>query len=409
MSGLTKEQALAVLAAGEPNGRPPTGSEESSPLVISSAASFIAVERPPLRRWLATGDGHSVLLAPETGLLVASPSGLGKSLAVDDLAGHLASDEGGEWLGLDAVGGLRVLVLALEGADEENAHRLEQLVPPSARERLFMLDRWRGATARADEPGIENLARAIAEHEIDVLVLDTAPAYFSGVVDTSRGLPEEAHDRIEELRERSGRRFAWVATAHTRKADRTGAVVDELEEVAGTIAKKADAAIVLRRDGDDGPRRRVLFAKTRRGPQPEPLLATLPTDPTDPPRLTVITSLKAEETAEQRRQAIVDYVTANPGCGREEAVREAGGRAQTTREIVRELVASGWLDAGKGGKGLYPASQLGMEPRPEHRTQADVPDATLGDDPRPERPPRPVGTGTSGRGADGGPDEEAHA
>ena len=77
---------------------------------------------------------------------------------------------------------------------------------------------------------------------------------------------------------------------HTKKADRKGAKVDELEEISGTFPHKADAAVVMRRagDGESDPHRRIVFAKVRRGPQPRPKLASLPTDPDAPPRLQLL-------------------------------------------------------------------------------------------------------------------------
>ncbi len=257
---------------------------------------FIATPRPPLDPYLETLDQRSVLLARETMLLFAGPSGLGKSLAAAfDLAGRLADDEDSDWLGFRVSGRRRVLLLSLEGSDEDTAERADALVPRSAEARFRIWDRWRGGAApRADEEGLRRLAAAIAQHEIDVLVLDTASAFFASAYDCSKGLPEEAFAAIQRLRELAGRPIAVIVVAHTKKADRSGAKIDELEEIAGTFARKADAAIVMRRHGKDAQERRLVFAKTRTGPEPLPKIAAFPDEDSDaPPRLRVTQDLQA--------------------------------------------------------------------------------------------------------------------
>jgi hypothetical protein len=135
------------------------------------------------------------------------------------------------------------------------------------------------------------LAAEVRRHEVDVLVLDTGAAFFAGAHDISKGIPEEAFAAIERVRELSGRRVAVIVIAHTKKADRTGAKVDELEEIAGTFQRKVDSAIVLRRDGEEGPRRRLTFAKVRRGPEPRPKIVSLPSDADELPRLSLLHDL----------------------------------------------------------------------------------------------------------------------
>lgn len=256
---------------------------------IVTADQYLAIERPPIEPYLQTPDAATILLARGTGFAIAGPSGLGKSLLLWDLLGRLAADDPTDWLGLSTRSRLNVLALSFEGSDEDTADRIAQLVPGSARGRLHTWDRWRSErTLKANRLG--DLAAIIADLEIDVLSIDTLAAFFSGEggFDTSKGIPHDAHDKIEELRRLSGRDFGWLGAMHTRKAERTGAVADQLEEIAGTIHTKLDAAIVLRRDGDDGPRRRLIFAKTRRGPEPATKIAALPTEADAPPRLTLI-------------------------------------------------------------------------------------------------------------------------
>jgi hypothetical protein len=262
-----------------------------------TAAEFVAIERPPIRPYVATLDGRSILFAQNTSLLLGGPSGVAKSLQLVDLCGKLASRGPARWLGLNVCGGLTVLLVVYdgEGSDEDVRERIAQLVPPDALERLFVWDRWRlGSAPAADEEGVRALAAEAKRVSADVVALDTAPAFFSRIYPTGTGVPEEAHRELERVRELADRPLGFLMNAHTRKRDIRAAAkaLDELEELAGTFVKKVDAAIVIRRDGNDrGPRRRITFAKVRRGPDVEPIIATLPTEPGEPPRLTVVADL----------------------------------------------------------------------------------------------------------------------
>lgn len=288
-------------------------------LRLSSAADFLAVERPPLSPLVATPDDRTVLLAASTTLLIAGPSGVGKSLVAFDLGGRLAREKGSLWLGLRVAGGQRVLLLPFEGSDADTAERTAQLVPKDARSRFLLLDRWRGpALPRSDKSGIRVLADTVRDAAIDVVLVDTGSAFFGGAGghDISRGIPEEAADALDEIRACSGRPLAVVVIAHTRKLDRGGTKVDELEEVSGTFPRKADSVVVIRREGEDGSRRRsVKFAKVRRGPDLRTVIAALPEDPDAPPRLEVVAGESAGRRIKEgtRAKDIADWVAGQPG------------------------------------------------------------------------------------------------
>lgn len=255
--------------------------------------------REPIEPYVATPDGRSVLLARDSLTLIAGPSGVGKSLiGAWDLGGRLAGARPSSWLGLRVRGGLRVLLLSYEGSDEDTTERAA-LVPDGAADRFFIWDRWaRGSRPavplpRAGDPSSLNvLADRIRAQCVDVLAIDTGSKFFTGPYDTGKGIPEEAFEVIDRLRELVGRPLAVVVVVHTRKLEK-GKSRDELEEVAGTFGKNADAVVVIRRDGDDrGPRRRVAFAKIRRGPDLPDVIAAF-TAPEDKgmPRLEVVTDL----------------------------------------------------------------------------------------------------------------------
>lgn len=274
---------------------------------VVTASEFIAKPRQPLDPDVTGNGGRSVLLAAGTALGVAGPSGLGKTLAVIDLAGLLASDCGGRWLGLQVSGARRVLLVVLEGAEEDIAERVSSLVPQDARDRrLFIDDRW---AADRTVPTVADIAAAVREHEIDVVFIDTLGAFFEDRYDTSVGIPEQAHRDFEAIRRLSGRNVAFVGSMHTRKRDRAaGTVTDELEELAGTFHKKLDAAVVIRADGD-GSRRRVIFAKIRRGPQIDTVIAALPSgDADEPPRLRIVAEAASKLREGTEAERIAEWI-----------------------------------------------------------------------------------------------------
>ncbi len=293
-SWLANMIADANAAADE---QPEAAAEDVAAGASVTAAEFIAAPRELAHPYVSTTDGRTVLLARGGTLLPAGSSGVGKSLVTTDLVGRLASPQPSEWLSLRVCGGLRVLLVPYEGegSDEDVADRLAALVPVAARDSFFVWDRWRqGLAPKADAAGVRALAAEARRREVDVVALDTGPSFFSGAWDVSKGIPEDANAALEDVRTMAGRPLAFVLPVHTRKRDtRAATTLDELEEVAGTFAKKADAALVIRRDGEDrGPRRRVVFAKCRRGPEPDTVIATFPgRDDDAPPRLSVVAGL----------------------------------------------------------------------------------------------------------------------
>ncbi len=178
-----------------------------------------------------------------------------------------------------------------------------------------------GRTAAVPTPA--DVAATVREHGIDLVCIDTIPAWLQDRYDISRGIPEQANDELETIRRLADRDIAFVGVVHTRKLDRAaGSITDELEELAGTLAKKADSAVVIRRDGD-GPRRKISFPKTRRGPEPVAVIASSPDpDCDETPRLRVIAEAKprlkegteaeriAEWIGEQQAPATVSVITA---------------------------------------------------------------------------------------------------
>ena len=332
IEGAKQRESFAVdLAAARAERNGARSSSASGPCV--TLRDYVALERPPLDPYLATRDGRTFLLAPGTALLFAGPSGLGKSLAASfDLPGRLAGEHPSDWLGFRVRAGLRVLLLSFEGSDEDTAERAASIVPDDARDRFLVWNHWHGAPPpRADDAGLERLAAEIRRHAVDVLVIDTGSAFFGGAHDCSKGIPEEAFGAIERVRELAGQRVAVIVVAHTKKADRTGARVDELEEIAGTFGRKVDTAIVMRRDGERGPRRRLVFPKTRRGPEPPAKVATLPTEADEPPRLTLLHDLDTHGVkAGTDAEAIAEYVREQAGVVSPQAIRERFEIADST-------------------------------------------------------------------------------
>jgi DNA polymerase III delta prime subunit len=328
-----------------------SATETSTASAVVTTAAFLARPFELTTPYVTAREGKTHLLAAETGLLLAGPSGTGKSLAAIQLAALLASDDGGDWLGCAVRGGLRVLLVSLEGSEADTRDRLNNIVPDDARKRLVLVDRWRRP--------LGDLAPQIREHSIDVVVFDTLSAWLQGFgLDLKTGIPEEAHAYLEDLQRRSGQRFAWGGTHHTRKLDTKGKVSDALEEIAGTIHKKADAAVIIRRDGDDKARRKIAFAKTRKGREPEDVIATLPEEDDEAPVFRVLAEIDAAHLKEGTRPAeIADWIAEQeqPQAPRQILTRFKISEG-TLRERRGELLALGiryGTKPGGGNRTLY--------------------------------------------------------
>ncbi len=276
---------------------------------VCSVSDYLAKPRAPLDPYITANEGRTVMLAAGTAMLIGGPSGIGKSVTGIDACGLLASDNGGDWLGCSVTGRRRVLLISLEGSDEDTVDRLAAIVPTDAHSRFFIDDRW--ASGRT-VPTLEDVAASVREYKADVVCVDTGAAWMQDRHDISRGIPEEAYADLETVRRLADRDVAFLIPVHTRKRDRSAGNVDELEELAGTFGKKADSAVVIRRDGD-GPRRKITFAKTRRGPEPPAIIATLPdADCDEPPRLRVIAEAKPRLKEGTEAERIAEWIARQP-------------------------------------------------------------------------------------------------
>lgn len=287
-------QAAAAICAAEP------GDPEARARVVALAgdaptftASFVSLStylaKPRELDTPYVSSDATILLASGTNLGIAGPTGKGKSLAALRLCGLLADPDGGQWLGLDVRGGLRVVIVALEGSDQDTAQRIRSLVAERARPNITILDRW--APGDHNSSLLEATAAACKSHGADVALLDTLSAFSEGRHDTRYGLTEAAGADLDILRRLSQRDLALILPGHTRKADRNSKTLDEAEEIGGAIAKKFDAAITIRPDSEDGPRRQIRFAKVRTGPGLPSKIATFPTDQGAPPILELVGDL----------------------------------------------------------------------------------------------------------------------
>jgi hypothetical protein len=260
-----------------------------------TAADFLTVERESIDAYLASQDSETIFFGPGMDMIIGGPSDASKTLSEFDLCGKLADERESHWLGLTVCGELNVGIIVYpgEGEDEDVAERIRALIPATARDYVFVWDRWRGDGAPlADTEGINRLGHYAKVNELDVIALDVASSFARGRFDISKGLPEDFRSVLDEVRALSGRPIAFVLILHTRKLDRRASTpADELEEIAGTYARKVDSAIVIRKDGDSDRRRRVTYAKTRRGPKLPPVIAELPERGSgEAPRLTIVGS-----------------------------------------------------------------------------------------------------------------------
>jgi hypothetical protein len=347
-----------------------------SPLASSSgttAREWLARPRPRPEALITSPTGGRALNRRENLLLVAGPPDAGKSLALLDLIGLAASDRGGTWLNLHVAGGQRVLYVPAEGAEEDVAERLQQLVPDDAQERLVIWDRW-----REGEPTPTRLAARVRRREIDVVAIDTVNAWLDGAwaggrYDISKGIPETAQNELEGVRRQSGRPVTFFGAQHTRKRDnsRGRREVDEVEELAGTFAKKADCIVVIRKTGERH-ERKISYARFRNGVPPFDAIGRLPKEgETGPPRIVVDAGVaseaqrKAEERDAKIATDILDLLAAKPDLSQNAIKSGVSGNESAITRVLDKLVSEGRVERyqhGQARRHRLPVAQSELAP-----------------------------------------------
>jgi AAA domain-containing protein len=217
------ENTAFLVAMGNPsrvecraNGNGPSDADRADPIPLVSLEAFAAVDEPGAQ---ALVGGEDAVLIPEGGdVLLYGDGGAGKTTLSVDLGFHLAA--GKDWLGIPIVRRARVLLVENEGPR-----------PLFRRKLLRKLAAWRGPTldghisvlgqpwgefSFADDTWRSDLAAAIAENEIDVLI--AGPVTRLGM--NEAGTLQHVRDfmtLVAELRAASQRLLTVVLIHHENK------------------------------------------------------------------------------------------------------------------------------------------------------------------------------------------------
>jgi hypothetical protein len=220
---------MTAQTAPDPSTSPPTDGHPSLSLV--AIEEFAAVNEPGARGLL--GSKADALIAEGSDVLVYGDGGAGKTTLTLDLALHLAA--GDEWLGIPIDEPQRVLVVELEGPRphfrEKLACKLTGWSGSAFQGRLDIVEAPWATFTFADERLRRNLAAAVAEHEVDVLLV--GPVTRAGM-DTA-GTLQEVRDfmgLVASLRKEYERSLTVVLVHHEAK---NGAVSGAWEGAVDTL------------------------------------------------------------------------------------------------------------------------------------------------------------------------------
>jgi AAA domain/Toprim-like len=234
-----REQAAALLrriAEGLPPYEPvptpvDTTGDEPTRISIVTAEAFAAEDE----------EGAAVILGSEDDALITESSdtmfygdgGVGKTTLGIDAACHLAA--GDDWLGIPVPKPVRVLLVEGEGPRPRFRLKLRRKLAhwdgQPIGDRLQVLEEPWARFTFADERWREDLAAAIREREIDVLIVGP----LTNVGMEGAGLIAEARaflDLVGNVRQRSGRALAVVLIHHEAKG---GKVSGAWEGVGDTL------------------------------------------------------------------------------------------------------------------------------------------------------------------------------
>lgn len=232
---------MTAQTAPDPRTSPPA-EEHSSPSLVP-IEEFAAVNEPGARGLL--GSKADALIAEGSDVLVYGDGGAGKTTLTLDLALHLAA--GDDWLGISIDEPQRVLVVELEGPRphfrEKLARKLTGWSGSAFQGRLDIVEAPWATFTFADEQVRRNLAAAVAEREVDLLLV--GPVTRAGM-DTA-GTLQEVRDfmgLVASLRKECERSLTVVLVHHEAK---NGAVSGAWEGAVDTLFQSSPDALGRRR------------------------------------------------------------------------------------------------------------------------------------------------------------------
>ena len=185
---------------------------------IVTLEEFVAVEEPGSAPLLGEGEG-ATLIAEGSDAMFYGDGGAGKTTLAVDLAFHLAAGE--PWLGIAVPRPVNVLLIENEGPRPMFRRKLARKFaawtgkPPGVRIRVHERP-WRKFTF-ADEQWRADLARVVAEHEIDIVI--AGPLTRIGM-DSAGTLQEVVAftELIEDVRRLLDRPLAVLLVHHENKS-----------------------------------------------------------------------------------------------------------------------------------------------------------------------------------------------
>jgi hypothetical protein len=199
--------------AGEP---PPEVREAPFELTVVTLDAFAAVVEEGADALL--GDRNDILIPTNGDVMVYGDGGAGKTTLCLDLACHLSAGAG--WLGIEVARPLRVLLIENEGPRPlfraKTGRKLKGWLGGALGGRLHVVEQPWAAFTFADEAMRAALATAIAEHDIDIVIIGQLAA--AGM--NEAGTLQEVRQFIglcNDVRRRSGRHVTFVLIHHENK------------------------------------------------------------------------------------------------------------------------------------------------------------------------------------------------
>ena len=216
------------VIAAEVYGFDDRGHPPAEEIRIVGAGEFAAVDEPgadPL-----VGDADEVLIPEDGDVMIYGDGGASKTTLGVDFGCHLAA--GDDWLGAPVPKPVRVGLIEAEGPRalfrRKLRRKLEQWAGSEIGDRLQVLESpW----ADFRFPSTEEMAAAVAEHELDVLIVGP----LSRVGMDEHGTLQEVRDfmgRVDDFRTRTERRLTVTLIHHENKG---GAVSGAWEGAGDTL------------------------------------------------------------------------------------------------------------------------------------------------------------------------------
>jgi hypothetical protein len=323
---------------------------------VVTLGEFVNTEEEGAEPLVGEGD-ESALIVADSDVMFYGDGGAGKTTLVVDLAFHLGA--GDPWLGMKVSRKLRVLIVENEGPRAPFRKKLCRKRAAwrgsAIGENVRVLEEPWAELTLADENHRAFLAAAIAEHEIDVLVI--GPVTAAGMLEA--GTIQEVRDfmrtKVADVRNRSGRPVAIVVVHHESKSGRPS----------GAWEGVGDTLIHVQALGHG--KTRLFFQKARWSEKHHQTGMELAWADGQGFEVTD----KAEVTASTIAEEILEAALQNGGGSWNTISKNVTGQDDRKREIRDRLLAAGRLGnvGGSGGMKLWhhqdperPATQTELRP-----------------------------------------------